>query len=145
MTRQALDAPSPNRVRSSSSVGGNGTGRVSQRPDARARQQAQLLDVTTLNPVAQRILRHQNQNGVVRNQSVRAEMAGYEDHDLKQYADAMCMSPSSRAQFVQECSRHRAAVPAGCSTAGLPPAGPPPTPQGYWETSIPDSETQELD
>eukprot|EP01043_Picozoa_sp_COSAG02_P023883 COSAG02_NODE_1288_length_13447_cov_17.387549_10_plen_749_part_00 len=147
MTRQALDAPSPSRIRTSAGVGsGNGAGRVSQRSGARSCQQAtQPLHVTSLNPVQQRIMRHQNRNGVVRNQSVRAEMAGYENHDLKKYADAMCMSPSSRAHFVQECSRHRAAVPAGCTTDGLPPAGPPPTPQGYWETSIPESETQDLD
>ena len=143
MTRQAFDAPSPSGSRTSS----GGGGRITQRSGSFSRQQPpQPLAVTTLNPVQQRILRHQNQNGVVRNQSVRAEMTGLESDDLKQYADAMGLSPSSRAQLRQDCSRHRAPVAAVFGSASmLPPAGPPPTPPGYWDTSIPDSETQDLD
>jgi hypothetical protein len=73
-------------------------------------------------------------------------MTGLESDDLKQYADAMGLSPSSRAQLRQDCSRHRAPVAAVFGSASmLPPAGPPPTPPGYWDTSIPDSETQDLD
>ena len=78
------------------------------------------------------------------------------------------MSPGARAEICQDCSRHRAAVPAGgrgggggaggggsgvgwrgsmgCGGGGGGGGmGPPATPQGYWDTSIPESETQDLD
>jgi hypothetical protein len=94
-------------------------------------------------------MRHQNHNGVVRKQSVREDMQGYECFECTAFADAMGMSGSQRKEHCQDCSKHRAAVPAGRRDSvggfGAPPAGPPPTPQGYWDTSFPESETQGLE
>ena len=136
MTRQAFDAQSPHRSRQSARPGSFGG-------------TAQQLLVTTVDAAAQRIMRHQNHNGVVRNQSVRAEMQGYECFECKAFADAMDMSASQRKEQCQNCSKHRAAEPAGrwdsVGGFGAPPAGPPPTPQGYWDTSFPESQTQGVD
>ena len=78
MTRQAFDAPSPpprrgsNQTSNSNNSGGGGGGGGGG-GNSSWLEHPQQLAVTTMDPVQQRIMRHQNHNGVVRNQVSQKE------------------------------------------------------------------------
>jgi hypothetical protein len=84
--------------------------------------------------------RLQNTNGVIRNKAARAEMSGVSCAHCARHAAVMGLSSQEARAMHQNCSRHRV-IPTGDAQQPQPQRS---TPDGYWDTSFPETETQEF-